>query len=289
MALNDTRELGQFIPLHYHFQMLYDSVRMGGFRAAINHVVKPGATVLELGSGTGVLSFFAAEKARKVYSVELNLDLVDESRRLLRINPNGDKVEVIHADAFEFIPPEPVDVVICEMLHVGLLREKQLAVIDAFKSRYQSSFEGHSLPIFVPAAVIQAVQPIQHDFSFEGFHAPIVMFQHPYSIDPRTTDLGDPVIYHQLQYNQNYGFSCQWSGVLPISEDGTLNALRFVTKNILAFVPQDQPVIHWHNQYMIKPLEKELPVSPGHRMAVSWDYNAGDPLSSLRPVVSGPL
>ena len=289
MTQNDTRELGQFIPLHYHFQMLYDTARTSGFRAAIRHVVKPGAVVLELGSGTGVLSFFATEKARKVYSVELNLDLVDESRRLLKMNPNGDKVEVIHGDAFAYIPPEPVDVVICEMLHVGLLREKQLAVIDAFKTRYQRSFEGQPLPIFIPEAVIQAVQPIQHDFSFEGFHAPIVMFQHPYSIDPRTTDLGDPAIYHQVQYDQRYGFSCQWSGVLPIAALGTLNALRFVTKNILAVIPAEQAVIHWHNQYLVMPLEKELPVSPGQQIAVSWDYNAGDPLTALRPAISGPL
>jgi len=97
---NDTRELGQFIPLHYHFLMLSDTVRMSGFRDAIHQCVTPESTVLELGSGTGVLSFFAAEKARKVYSVELNLDLVEESRRLLKMNHNGDRVQVIHADAF---------------------------------------------------------------------------------------------------------------------------------------------------------------------------------------------
>jgi predicted RNA methylase len=288
MKSDETRELGQFIPLHYHFQMLYDNARMEGFRTAINHVVKPESTVLELGSGTGVLSFFAAEKARKVYAVELNLDLVDVSRRLLGFNRNGERVEVIHADAFEYIPPEPVDVVICEMLHVGLLREKQLAVIDAFKSRYQRKFEG-SLPIFIPEATIQAIQPVQHDFNFEGFHAPIILFQHPYSIDPRTTELGEPVIYHQLLYDQNFGFSCQWSGTVPITTEGTLNAFRIATKNILAIIPEKQSSISWHNQYLILPLEEELSVRSGQQIAVSWDYSAGDPLSALRPIVTGPL
>ena len=288
MSQSDTRELGQFIPLHYHYAMLYDKARMSGFRAAINQVVKPGATVLELGSGTGVLSFFAAEKARKVYSVELNLDLVDESRRLLRLNRREDKVEVIHADAFEYIPPEPIDVVICEMLHVGLLREKQLAVIDAFKSRYQNCFKG-PLPIFLPQAVIQAVQPVQHDFQFEEFYAPIVMFQHPYIIDPRTTELGNPVIYHQLQYEQRFGLTCEWSGTVPITAEGTLNALRIATKNILAITPEEQSGIYWHNQYLILPLEQKLPVLPGQNMAISLDYPAGAPLSALRPVVTGPL
>ena len=285
MNKNDTRELGQFIPLHYHFEMLYDKARMAGFRAAINYVVKPGSTVLELGSGTGVLSFFAAEKARKVYAVELNLDLVDESRRLLALNRNGNRVEVIHADALEYLPPEPVDVVICEMLHVGLLREKQLSVIDSFKTRYQNRFEGQ-LPAFIPEATIQAVQPVQHDFEFEGFRAPVVLFQYPYSIDPRTLDLGDPVIYHQLQYKNHFGLSCAWSGALSITAEGNFNALRFATKNILAIMEEDQSSVTWHNQYLILPLERALTVLPGQRIAISWDYNAGAPLSALHPMIS---
>jgi len=285
MNRNDTREVGQFIPLHYHYQMLYDSDRIGGFRSAINHVVKPGAVALELGSGTGVLSFFAAEKARKVYSVEYNLDLVDISRSLLAKNKNGERVEVIHADAFEYVPPEPVDVVICEMLHVGLLREKQLAIIDAFKSRYQSSFKDQPLPVFVPEAVIQAVQPLQHDFSFEGYYAPITLFQHPYATDPRTKELGDPVIYHQLLYGHNFGLECKWNGTVPITTDGKLNALRIITKNILAINHEENSTFDWFNQLLVIALDETLDLKAGQNISVSIDYNAGDPLTALKPVV----
>ena len=63
-----------------------DSNRMQPFKAAIDHVVKPGAKVLELGGGTGVLSWFAAAKAEKVWCVEFNPDLVKESKKLLAMN-----------------------------------------------------------------------------------------------------------------------------------------------------------------------------------------------------------
>jgi protein arginine N-methyltransferase 1 len=132
--------------------------------------------VLELGGGTGVLSFFAAQQADKVYCVEFNPDMVREARKFLAMNPNGHKVEVIHADAFDYLPPEPVDVVICEMIHVAMLREKQVEVIEAFKRRYLARFGG-PLPIFLPEAVVMAVQPLQQEYDFEGFHAPIVQFQ----------------------------------------------------------------------------------------------------------------
>ena len=287
MISDETRELGQFIPLHYHFNMLSDQVRMEGFRAAINNTVKPGATVLELGGGTGVLSFFAAQNARKVFCVELNLDLVEESRRLLRMNGCEDRVEVIHADAFEYVPPEPVDVVICEMLHVGLLREKQLAVIDAFKSRYQLCFE-NAMPVFIPVATIQAVQPVQHDFLYEGYYAPLLLFQYPHGAHQRTTVLGDPVIYHQVIYEEPFGLSCRWEGVLPITVEGSLNALRIITKNILAMTPETQSAIAWDNQFLILPLESEIQVRPGQKMTVSLDYTGGASLSTLRPFVAGP-
>ena len=286
--MENTRELGQFIPLHYHYSMLSDEARMEGFRDAINQTVKPGALVLELGGGTGVLSFLAAQKARKVFCVELNLDMVDESRRILKMNPNGDRVEVIHANAFEYVPPEPVDVVICEMLHVGLLREKQMEVIDAFKSHYQSRFEG-PLPVFIPLATVQAIQPIHYDFRYEDYYAPLLQFQYPYGTHQRTTVLGEAVIYHQLLYGYPYGLTCEWSGTVPITATGTFNALRFITKNILTDEPESQSNIGWYNQFLILPLESEVPVLPGQEMKVSINYPAGAPLSALRPIVEGPV
>ncbi|MCC8108274.1 MAG: methyltransferase domain-containing protein [Planctomycetes bacterium] len=283
---DESREVGQFIPLHYHFQMLTDQVRMAGFREAIDTVVKPGATVLELGSGTGVLSYYAAQRAEKVYSVEYNGELVDVSRRLLRNNPNGDRVEVIHGDAFTYLPPEPVDAVVCEMLHVGLVREKQLHVIDSFKRRYAERFPGCRLPAFIPAATIQAFQPVEYDFTFEGYTAAIPVFQDPYSADARATSLGEPMVYQQFFYESPYELACRFSGAVPITAEGTLNALRFVTKNLLAVKP-DLSTIDWHNQFLIIPLDHGIAVRPGQAVQLNFDYVPGDPLSALHPVVTG--
>ncbi len=127
----DELELGQFIPLHYHFNMLADAARTGAFEEAIDLAVPEGGRVVELGGGTGVLSFFAARKAARVWCVERNPELADVARKLLREN-GADAVEVVQADATAWLPPDPVDVVVCEMLHVGLLREKQIQVLSAF-------------------------------------------------------------------------------------------------------------------------------------------------------------
>src|SRR3569833_903488 len=111
--------------------MLNDSARKRGFKAAIEHAVRPGACVLELGGGTDELSYFAAQKASKVWCVERYPELAHTARAILALTRNGHKVEVIEADAFDYLPPEPVDVVICEMIHVAMLREEQIPVIGA--------------------------------------------------------------------------------------------------------------------------------------------------------------
>ncbi len=276
--------LGQFIPLHYHHNMLMDENRMKNFKAAIDYAIFPGAKVLELGGGTGVLSWFAAAKAEKVYCVEFNPDMVREARRLLSGNRNGHKVEVIHADAFEYLPPEPVDFVICEMIHVAMLREKQVEVIETFKQRYRARF-GDKLPTFIPEAVIMAVQPLQQDFGFEGFQAPIVQFQDTAVFSPRTVEIAAPQVYSILDFTQDNDMKIQWQGQFTIECEGLVNSLRFVTKNILAVVQERNSTIDWLNHYMSLPLNRPVIVTAGDILHIGFEYRAGGSIPSLQSAI----
>ncbi|MCC2974393.1 methyltransferase domain-containing protein [Massilia sp. IC2-476] len=273
--------LGQFIPVHYHHNMLMDQNRMHSFKSAIHYAVKPGAKVLELGGGTGVLSFFAAQQAAKVYCVEFNPDMVREARKFLAVNPNGHKVEVIHADAFDYLPPEPVDVVICEMIHVAMLREKQVEVIESFKRRYLAKFGG-PLPVFLPEAVIMAAQPIQQEYDFEGFYAPIVQFQETGVVYPGTVELGQPAVYSLIDFSQPVDNVFAWEGGIVAEKSGTLNAMRFITKNVLAIVQEESNTIDWLNHYMTLPLAQPVKVEAGDLVHVAFQYRAGGSIPSLQ-------
>jgi predicted RNA methylase len=280
--------LGQFIPVHYHHNMLMDQNRMHSFKSAIHYAVRPGARVLELGGGTGVLSFFAAQQASRVYCVEFNPDMVQEARRFLAMNPNGDRVEVIHADAFEYLPPEPVDVVICEMIHVGMLREKQVDVIESFKRRYLERFGG-PLPVFMPEAVLMAAQPLQQEYDFEGFHAPIVQFQETQVVYPGTIELAQPAVYSVLDFSQPVDPAIRWQGRFMVEKAGVLNAMRFITKNILAIVQEQGGTIDWLNHYMTLPLATPVAVSPGDVLDVGFHYRAGGSIPSLQASIRAEL
>lgn len=276
--------LGQFIPLQYHHNMLMDSNRMDNFKAAIQYRVFEGAKVLELGGGTGVLSWFAAQTAEKVYCVEFNPDMVAEARRLLALNHRGERVQVIHADAFEYLPPEPVDFVICEMIHVAMLREKQVEVIENFKQRYAEKFPGH-MPIFIPEAVVMAVQPLQQRYDFLGFQAPIIQFQIPGAFTADTTELGQPALYKIIDFTQPNDKLIEWQGQITIEHSGQLSALRFITKNILAIRAEDNSTIDWLNHYMALPLARPISVRAGESIQVRFSYRTGGSIDSLQNAI----
>jgi predicted RNA methylase len=282
--MSEKNELGQFIPLHYHFNMLLDPARMGAFKTAIGKAVHENAVVLELGGGTGVLSFFAAQKARKVYCVEYNPELAQAASQFLADNPNGNRVTVVNTDATTYTPPEEIDVVICEMLHVALLREKQLEVIEAFKQNYLKA-RGGPLPLFIPFATMQAVQPVHHPFEFFGYRARVPMFNDPYAQAPDITELGAPVLYHQLLYNETYSQHISWQGKILVTQPGKVNALRFITKNLLNADAHTQEITDWHNQYLICPIDNDIDVKNGDVLEVTFAYDSGAPLNTLKPTV----
>ena len=272
--------LGQFIPLHYHFNMLRDQQRMLPFREAIHLTVPEGGVVLELGGGTGVLSWFAAQRADRVYCVERNPALARAAQSFLATNLHCDRVTVVQADAMNYLPPEPVDVVICEMLHVGMLREKQLEVLHSFKERYRQRF-GPKMPRFIPDTSVLAVQPIQQDFSFCGYTATVPLFEPP---GPHMKDswLADPFFYSTIDYHNEIPLAFNVSTELTIQSDGLFNAVSLLTNNFLAFVLSEKRAVTWLMNQLILPIARPIPVRSGDKVSIEFAYQAGGAIESLQ-------
>lgn len=272
--------LGQFIPLHYHYDMLRDNYRMTAFQQAIAETVQPGMTVVDLGGGTGVLSYFAAMQGAKVYYVERNPELVEVATRFLAMNQVDDRVTIVHQDAMQFVPDSPVDVVTCEMLHVGLIREKQTEVIEVFKQNYSNKY-GSKLPRFIPEASLLAIQPVMQAYDFAGFHAPVPLFQPPIAQVEGTQALGSPALYATVVYDGDYAHHVNWRGTITMQQAGTLNGWRLVTKNLLAILVDKQSEVCWHNQYLVIPIAQPLEVEIGGHVQVEINYDFCTELADL--------
>ncbi len=279
-ACNEEPVLGQYIPLLYHYNMLQDSDRVNAFLSAIELLVRPGMHVVELGGGTGILSSFAARQGASVSCVERNPELIRAAKRFIQANGLDDRISVISADAARYIPNAPVDVVICEMLHVGLLREKQATVLAAFKRNYTQVY-GPKLPVFIPEVSILMAQTIQQSFNFAGFIAPVPMFQAPLLDQPRTTPLSALSPYANIAYNDFIPLEFNIRQRVSSIANGTVNALRFVTQNVLGIAMDKQHAITWPNQCLVLPLKTPIEVIAGQEVDMCFAYTAGGTIESV--------
>ncbi|KAK2512221.1 hypothetical protein Q9233_016493, partial [Columba guinea] len=108
--------------------MMQDFVRTATYYRAIiqNHIDFADKVVLDVGCGSGILSFFAVQAgARKVYAVEAS-SAAKYAELLVRSNNLSDKITVLFGKIEEISLPESVDVVISEPMGYMLFNERML-------------------------------------------------------------------------------------------------------------------------------------------------------------------
>jgi protein arginine N-methyltransferase 1 len=96
--------------------MLRDKLRCDAYREAIRRTVKPGDVVVDLGAGTGLLSFFAAQAgARQVYALEMS-PIAGAAVDLIAANGFQDRITLIRKNSKDVRLPERCDVLLTETL-----------------------------------------------------------------------------------------------------------------------------------------------------------------------------
>jgi SAM-dependent methyltransferase len=102
--------------LDEHLAYWSDEVKVDRYRRALAEVMRPGATVLDLGSGTGLLALLACEAgAARVYSVESG-PIAAVAQEMFARNGVGDRVSVIRGMSTDITLPEPVDLIIGDQI-----------------------------------------------------------------------------------------------------------------------------------------------------------------------------
>ena len=120
---------------------------------------------------------------------------------------------------------------------------------------------------------------------YAGYAAEFAHFQQPTVEQTRTVELADPSVYDSRLYEGELPDVISWDGVTAPVRAGRLNALRFITKNLVAIVEAEGRSIDWLNSYMIVPVAAGIDVAAGARVRISFAYAPGAPLDALTPVV----
>jgi protein-L-isoaspartate O-methyltransferase len=167
----------------FPYMCLIDVSRTNTFKKAIEETVKPGDVVVDVGSGTGILAFFAASAgAAKVYAVEVDHLMAESLRTSVKLNNLEDKVEVIEANALQAELPQNVNVVIAELIETGLLDEMQVQVINSLHER---GIIGPATKV-IPSAYETFVRLLEVKNDFYGYKIAAPIHDWPfYSMDAR--------------------------------------------------------------------------------------------------------
>ena len=134
-AMRAVKDRNSFDKIHVHEEMLADSVRMSAYRAAIQRYVNSQDYVVDIGTGTGVLAFFAAAKnPRKLYALDHSKKMIKYARAAAEANGIAN-VTFVASSSYKFRPAEPIDVLIQEQMGYALFEEGMLEVILDVRDR----------------------------------------------------------------------------------------------------------------------------------------------------------
>eukprot|EP00730_Choanoeca_flexa_P012556 TRINITY_DN4388_c0_g1_i1.p1 TRINITY_DN4388_c0_g1~~TRINITY_DN4388_c0_g1_i1.p1 ORF type:complete len:723 (+),score=146.20 TRINITY_DN4388_c0_g1_i1:36-2204(+) len=140
----------------WHYPMINDNVRNQAYRDAITVAVADfqskhtrAPNVLDIGTGTGLLSIYAAQAgAKHVWACESNALLADIAQECLATNGCADKVTIVHEYSTNLalgqdlagvcLPPQGFDIIVTELVDAGLLGERCVPVLHHARTHLAS-------------------------------------------------------------------------------------------------------------------------------------------------------
>ncbi|MBK9333043.1 MAG: 50S ribosomal protein L11 methyltransferase [Ignavibacteria bacterium] len=115
-------------------KMIGDKVRMDAYHKGITKGVKKGDVVIDLGTGTGILSFFAAKSSpKKIYAID-HSEIINSAKKIALHN-NISNIEFVNINSREFKIDEKADVIIHEQIGAFLFDENMTENITDLRDR----------------------------------------------------------------------------------------------------------------------------------------------------------
>lgn len=123
---------GSEYSLKAYGSMIADTVRMAAYRNALARVIEPGAVVLDVGAGTGVMALLACQLgAARVHAVEPS-DALAVGVELARHNGFGDRIRFHPMSSLDLTLEAPADVLVSDLRGVLPLHGLHIpSIVDA--------------------------------------------------------------------------------------------------------------------------------------------------------------
>ncbi|MCL2115109.1 MAG: methyltransferase domain-containing protein [Methanobrevibacter sp.] len=270
----------KFFTTPYHFNLLKDVERLAVFHEAITDyykryinydtvngdIEKLEKTVLDIGCGTGVLSFFASKYFNHIIAIDIDDKILDCARKSFENTDNSDNINFYSCDALNSIFQEKADLIICEMLDTALIDEEEVPVLNYLQKYLKDNGE------IIPKGVINIVEPIfmeRTNIHYEDdFH------------EPKHEILGNYLKYSEFNFSNLIDMDFKTTLEFEIAIDSKINGIKITT-----FTKLNEDIICGPTPMMNPPLlipVEERNVKKGEKIKISLKYIMGGGLKTIK-------
>lgn len=279
--------------IRYYRHLLDDPIRIRAYRKAIRKTVRPGDTVLDLGCGLGTYALFAAQAgAKQVYAIDSE-KVIYAAMEVARLNGYDRTIQFHRTSSEDYRPPRRVDCIVTEFFGaaaIDLLLTDTMA--DAMKRFLRPGGR------VIPAAVHLLIAP----FEYTGLYRR--EFVRPsrkvYGLDFSATTrmmantikhrdvrkgrrLAKPALLGQARLPGDLPKELRSRVTFRCVRRGTIHGFAVwfdadLVEGVRLSTSPTSPLLAW--QQLFLPLEKPIPVSPGHRVHLDLLVQ-GDPTGHI--------
>lgn len=211
------------------YQCLIDKKRVQAFKRAIFHSVKPGDIVVDLGTGSGILSLFAAKAgAKKIYAVEADTMIYQVFKNHLKDSIYKDQIILMNNYAEKVQLPEKVDIVICEMIATGLIDELQVPVMNHIHKFCKKTTK------IILKEILNFIEVVEVRNRFYGENLQTIQYEYSWHKKNMSIPLSEKHLYKKIDFTKLNDHHISVSLDIPIKKNGVLNGIRISNRTIFS-------------------------------------------------------
>lgn len=289
-----------FDRIFQHKIILADQVRVGAYKKAIHEVVMKGDVVADIGTGSGILAFFAVQAgAKKVYAVEQD-EVIEEAKKLAKNNGLDKRIVFIKGRSDRVEVPEQVDVIISELIgFFGLEENLHRFKIDARKRFLKPG--GRLVPswleLFLAPVESEAILKDHIGFwssnyygcDFSPVRSSAVSQRYVTDCSGKTKLLAPPSLISHLNFYEIEKVPSVSQGEFVINKNGIFHGLvgyfqAGLSPSVVLSTSPENPLTHWKQTFF--PLKEGVMVEDGDEVcckiiaipyggALFWKWDTG--------------